>query len=237
MWRGPLAYGQATAQADRVYGYQLMTPEERTAYQEKMRAATTWEERQKIRDEHRALMDQRAKEKGVTLAEPRGPRSRRLPRAGNRRHLGHRWRLTRLAAHPAAVRDVPGRGGDLGRRAARIAALPAVRGNRAGALAVPRGVLGAAVVGPALDPVDGPPLRSAGAAPQPERLVRDFGLTHWGHLPGFHRRPPADTARVPRRAALRQGLSDPIPPPSGTSRGSARLRPARRRRPRGGVRR
>jgi hypothetical protein len=68
------AVPQATAQADRVYGYQLMTPEERTAYQEKMRAAATWEERQKIRDEHRALMDQRAKEKGVTLAEPRGPR-------------------------------------------------------------------------------------------------------------------------------------------------------------------
>jgi hypothetical protein len=63
---------QAQTQADRVYGYQLMTPEERSAYQEKMRAAATWEERQKIRDEHRALMDQRAKEKGVTLAEPRG---------------------------------------------------------------------------------------------------------------------------------------------------------------------
>src|SRR5512139_3179636 len=65
---------QAQTQADRVYGYQLMTPEERSAFQEKMRAAATWEERQKIRDEHRAVMDQRAKEKGITLAEPRGPR-------------------------------------------------------------------------------------------------------------------------------------------------------------------
>ncbi len=73
---------QATAQADRVYGYQLMTAEERTAYQQKMRAATTWEERQKIRDEHRALMDQRAKEKGVTLAEPRGPRQGAGPGPG-----------------------------------------------------------------------------------------------------------------------------------------------------------
>lgn len=73
---------QATTQADRVYGYQLMTPEERTAYQDKMRAATTWEERQKIRDEHRALMDQRAKEKGVTLAEPRGPRQGAGPGPG-----------------------------------------------------------------------------------------------------------------------------------------------------------
>jgi Spy/CpxP family protein refolding chaperone len=64
----------APTQAERVYGYQLMTPEERAAYQEQMRAASTWEERQKMRDAHRALMDQRAKEKGVTLAEPRGPR-------------------------------------------------------------------------------------------------------------------------------------------------------------------
>jgi len=62
------------AGAPRIYGYELMTPEERQAYADRMRAAKTPEERTKLRDEHRAEMQKRAKEKGVTLAEPRGPR-------------------------------------------------------------------------------------------------------------------------------------------------------------------
>jgi hypothetical protein len=56
-----------------MYGYELMTPEERDAYMDRMRNAKTPEERTKLRDEHRAEMQKRAKEKGVTLAEPRGP--------------------------------------------------------------------------------------------------------------------------------------------------------------------
>lgn len=55
----------------RLYGQQLMTPEERNAQMEKMRAATTREERIKLRDEHRAEMQKRAQEKGITLPEPR----------------------------------------------------------------------------------------------------------------------------------------------------------------------
>ena len=62
------------AGAPRMYGYELMTPEERQAYIDKMRNAKTPEERTKLRDEHRAEMQKRAKEKGVTLSEPRGPR-------------------------------------------------------------------------------------------------------------------------------------------------------------------
>lgn len=54
-----------------MYGQQLMTPAERTAYMEKMRAATSRDERIKLRDEHRAEMQKRAKEKGITLPEPR----------------------------------------------------------------------------------------------------------------------------------------------------------------------
>lgn len=54
-----------------LYGQQLMTPDERNAYMEKMRAATTREERIKLRNEHRAEMQQRAKEKGITLPESR----------------------------------------------------------------------------------------------------------------------------------------------------------------------
>jgi hypothetical protein len=61
------------AGAPRMYGYELMTPEERDAYMDRMRNAKTPEERTKLRDEHRAEMQKRAKEKGVTLAEPRGP--------------------------------------------------------------------------------------------------------------------------------------------------------------------
>lgn len=54
-----------------LYGQQLMTPAERTAHMEKMRSAATREERIKLRDGHRAEMQQRAKEKGITLPEPR----------------------------------------------------------------------------------------------------------------------------------------------------------------------
>lgn len=53
---------------------QLMTPEERTALQEKMRSAKTPEERQQIVAATRAEMEQRAKDKGITLPEQRGPR-------------------------------------------------------------------------------------------------------------------------------------------------------------------
>lgn len=52
-----------------VYGTRLMTPEERSAYREQMRAAKTPEERQRLQAEHRKRMDARAKEKGVTVTE------------------------------------------------------------------------------------------------------------------------------------------------------------------------
>jgi len=55
-------------------GQQLMTPEERTALQEKMRNASTPEERQQIAAANRAEMQKRATEKGITLPEGRGPR-------------------------------------------------------------------------------------------------------------------------------------------------------------------
>jgi len=48
-------------------GNQLMTAEERTAQREKMQAATTPEERRAIAEGHRAEMEKRAKDKGVTL--------------------------------------------------------------------------------------------------------------------------------------------------------------------------
>lgn len=54
----------------RVYGQEVMTPDERQAYIDRMRAAKTSGERIRLRDEHRVEMQQRAKEKGVTLQEP-----------------------------------------------------------------------------------------------------------------------------------------------------------------------
>lgn len=57
-------------------GQSLMTPEERTAMREKMRAAKTPEERQQIAAANRAEIEKRAKERGITLPEHRGPRGR-----------------------------------------------------------------------------------------------------------------------------------------------------------------
>jgi hypothetical protein len=52
-----------------------MTPEERAALQEKMQNAGTPEERQKLAQATRQEMQKRAKEKGLTLPEHRGPRA------------------------------------------------------------------------------------------------------------------------------------------------------------------
>lgn len=65
-----------------IYGYQLMTPAERNAYIAQMRAATTPEERIKLRDQHRVEMQKRAKEKGITLPEPRGNACERMAARG-----------------------------------------------------------------------------------------------------------------------------------------------------------
>jgi len=61
----------------------LATPEERSAMQEKMRAAKTPEERQQIASANRAEMQKRATEKGVTMPEHRGPQGHNR---GNQEH-------------------------------------------------------------------------------------------------------------------------------------------------------
>jgi hypothetical protein len=66
----------------RLYGADLMTPEERNAYIEKLRDAKTPEERLKLRDEHRAEMQNRAREKGVSLPEPGSPGTAKGPGPG-----------------------------------------------------------------------------------------------------------------------------------------------------------
>jgi len=65
--------GMGAGAAGHGAGQQLMTPEERTALQEKMRNAKTPEERQQIATATRTEMEKRAKEKGITLPEHSGP--------------------------------------------------------------------------------------------------------------------------------------------------------------------
>jgi len=56
---------------EQVYGWELMTEEERLQHQEKMRTMTTEEERNRYQQEHHEKMQERAKQQGVEL--PAGP--------------------------------------------------------------------------------------------------------------------------------------------------------------------
>ena len=78
MGRGAMGPGFAGPMA----GQQLMTPEEQAALRAKMRNAATPEERQKLAETTRAEMQKRAKEKGITLPEPHGPRAGFGPNIG-----------------------------------------------------------------------------------------------------------------------------------------------------------
>lgn len=60
---------------DQIYGSQLMTQQERNEYIERMRSAKTEQERERIRQEHHARMQDRAKERGVSL--PASPPAKR----------------------------------------------------------------------------------------------------------------------------------------------------------------
>ncbi len=72
MGSGAAGHGGTAPQA----GQQLLTPEERTAIQEKMHNAKTPEERQKVAEATRTEMQKRAQEKGITLPEHRGMHGR-----------------------------------------------------------------------------------------------------------------------------------------------------------------
>jgi hypothetical protein len=58
-----------------VYGSQLMTNQERIEYRNRMRTAKTAEEREQVRLEHHKQMQERAKERGVTLPDEPLPRA------------------------------------------------------------------------------------------------------------------------------------------------------------------
>ena len=71
MGQGGMSHGAA----GQMSGQQLMTPEEQIALREKMRTAATPEERQTLADATRTEMQKRAKEKGITFPQQRGPRA------------------------------------------------------------------------------------------------------------------------------------------------------------------
>ena len=58
------------ANQDNVRGWTLLTPEERTSFQNRMRNVETYDECVQIQTEHRGMVEVRAKEKGVNLVTP-----------------------------------------------------------------------------------------------------------------------------------------------------------------------
>jgi hypothetical protein len=67
---GPMMWGGGCGhlrEPDMIYGYELMSPKERVEYMDRIHAAKTFEERDKLRYEHYKLMQDRARSKGVTL--------------------------------------------------------------------------------------------------------------------------------------------------------------------------
>jgi hypothetical protein len=62
-----LARGPWGANQGNTAGWQIMTPEERTEHQNKMRSFKTYDECKAYQQEHHTQMEARAKEKGVTL--------------------------------------------------------------------------------------------------------------------------------------------------------------------------
>lgn len=61
--------GTSILAEQQVYGSQLMTQQERMEHRSKMQSMKTMEERERYRMEHHKKMQQRAKERGVTLPD------------------------------------------------------------------------------------------------------------------------------------------------------------------------
>lgn len=78
-------------QHERAFGWNLMTPEERTEHQSKMRSFETKEEREQYRIDHHKKMKERMKERGITL--PDQPRNRGGMGLGERKMDGEGSRM------------------------------------------------------------------------------------------------------------------------------------------------
>lgn len=70
---GPNGAGPHGRWGDRITpGWSMMTPQERDAHRAQMRGSRSLEDCTRIADEHRALMQKRAQERGVAMPGPRG---------------------------------------------------------------------------------------------------------------------------------------------------------------------
>ncbi len=78
----------ASADKEPIFGSQLMTVQERLQFRSQMQNATTAEEREKIRIQHREQMLERAKAQGVTLSDT-PMMNRKVIRAGKGRGMGN----------------------------------------------------------------------------------------------------------------------------------------------------
>ena len=77
--------GYSISAEEQVYGWQLMSEQERTEHRTKMQSFNTNEEREQYRLEHHKMMQERAKQQGVSLPEmpqQRGKGMERGPGAG-----------------------------------------------------------------------------------------------------------------------------------------------------------
>lgn len=74
-----------TSTGEQIYGSQLMTRQERIEHRNQLRAAKTLEERERIRAEHHTRMQERARERGVSLpdAPPTGGSKSIVPSPGS----------------------------------------------------------------------------------------------------------------------------------------------------------
>lgn len=73
---------QFNANKGNTWGYQLMSPKERTAHRDQMRATKSYDECKALQAEHHLAMEVRAKEKGVTLPAPRSNACDRMKASG-----------------------------------------------------------------------------------------------------------------------------------------------------------
>ena len=83
---GTPAPSSAAEEGKTVYGWQLMTEQERTEHRAKMQGFNTAEEREAYRREHHQRMQARAKEQGMKLPDEPLPRGKGLgmgPRDGS----------------------------------------------------------------------------------------------------------------------------------------------------------
>lgn len=81
-----------TQNQELIYGSQLMTPQERAEYRDKIRAAKSVEERERIRKEHHEKMKERAQARGVMLPDEPAAGGSGMGRGGGMGSGGGRMR-------------------------------------------------------------------------------------------------------------------------------------------------